>query len=198
MQYSKEWEILPQTDYALRENWRKPSKNKYAADRTRLLIIKKKEGGSVYGPVVSAHNINPYDKVELRIRREKVISHTESIKKAIGFTVSSKISDQLAAKISSRIGAKFSGLSANINSELQGISKEEVNKQIERTVGYTKSYSIEETYEKEITITLNGSDKHREAYLRRRFWPQKWDIYLYSYEYLELEYRKGLFWGGNP
>jgi hypothetical protein len=58
----------------------------------------------------------------------------------------------------------------------------------------TTSHLIQETVGDEHVIALVGSTAPREAKLRRRYWPRRWDVYLHPYEYMELAYKQRWYW----
>ena len=43
-------------------------------------------------------------------------------------------------------------------------------------------------------ITLKQNGTQLKAQLRRLYWPRRWDLYLHSFEYLQLSYRSSWFW----
>jgi hypothetical protein len=44
------------------------------------------------------------------------------------------------------------------------------------------------------TIKLKPTPQPSDVSLRKRFWPQYWDVYLHSVEYLELDYQRKWYW----
>lgn len=194
MPAAKEWELLPSGDLADRSNWRPLGSNRYAALRVRVLIVKSNGKESRFGPVISAHNVAPDDTITLKRRRERVISWTDTISEAIRFTVTSRVCDQLTAKVSSELSAKIPGFSGKLQSEVLAETNHEITEGLEKILSTTTSHLIQEIEETEHIITLQGSGEHREAHLRRRFWPKYWDVYLHSFDYLELSYRRQWYW----
>ena len=191
----KTWDSLPDADLSDRANWHALGNNRYAALRARLLIVQTNGSQSRFGPPIEAHNVAPHDTIELRTRREQVISRTNTISQAVRFAASSRVCDQLSAKVSAELSAKAPGYSGKLSSELLAKSEYELTTTAEETLNSVTSYAIQETQEDEHTIKLEGADVARVAELRRRYWPRRWDFYLHSYEYLELSYEKGWFWG---
>src|ERR1700730_893269 len=194
MSVTKDWEVLPNSDLADRVNWRFFGNNRYAALRARLLIVQSSGQQSRFGPVIKAYNVAPEDTIELRRRREQVISRTTTISEAIRFTTTSRVCDQLAAKVSAELAAKVPGFSGKLSSEILSKSEYEITTTTEDVLSTTTSHLIQETEEDEHVITLKGGSDHRVAELRRRYWPRRWDVYLHSYEYLELSYQRAWFW----
>jgi hypothetical protein len=52
----------------------------------------------------------------------------------------------------------------------------------------------QQTDEEELLMGFTKSDSEKTAYLRRRYWPRQWNVYLHSYEALELEYKRSWHW----
>src|SRR3984893_4971722 len=194
MSVTKDLEVLPNSDLADRANWRFFGNNRYAALRARLLIVQSSGQQSRFGPVIKAYNVAPEDTIELRRRREQVISRTTTISEAIRFTTTSRVCDQLAAKVSAELSAKVAGFSGKLSSEILSKSEYEITTTAENVLNTTTSHVIQETQEEEHVITLKGGNSKRVAALRRRYWPRRWDVYLQSYEYLELSYHRTWFW----
>ena len=190
----KDWEVLPSSDLADRASWRSLGGNRYGALRVRLLIVRSDGQQSRFGPVIKAYNVAPEDTIELRRRREQVISRTTTISEAIRFTTTSRVCDQLATKVSSELSGKGLGFSGKLSSEILSKSEYEITETTEDVLGATTSHVIQETEEDEHVITLKGGSKPRVAELRRRYWPRRWNVYLHSYEYFELSYRRSWYW----
>jgi len=195
MQTNKVWELLPNSDFTKRSIWRDLGNNRYAALRARLLIVCTNGKQSRLGPAIAEYNVAPGVTITIKRRRERIISRTETISKAIRFVATSRVCDKLAAKISSELSAKLPGFSGKIQSEILAKSEYEISEEMENALTSTTSHFIQETEELEHVITLSGGKDQKIAQLRRRFWPRQWDVYLYSYDYLELSYRKSWLWG---
>ena len=190
----KDWELLPNSDLGDRTNWRSLGDNRFAALRARLLIIRENEKQSRFGPVIAAHNVGPDDEITLKRRREQIIGRTETISEAVRFATTVRICDQLTAKLTSELSAKVPGFTGKLQSELLTKNEYEVTEQVESSLNTTTSHLIQEIEATEHIIKLKGQSSQREAQLRRRFWPRRWDVYLHSFEYLELSYRTNWVW----
>ncbi len=194
MSIAKDWELLPNSDLADRTNWRSLGANRFAALRARLLIVQENGKKSRFGPVIAAYNVAPDDRITLKRRSEQIISRTETMSEAVRFAATSRICDQLTAKVASQLSVLGPGLAGKAQSELLTKSECEITEQVENTLSATTSHLIQETEATEHVITLEGRSNQREAQLRRRFWPRRWDVYLHSFEYLELSYRRQWMW----
>lgn len=194
MPLEKRWEVLPQADLSEQANWRKLGNQRYAAFRARLLFVRSKGTTSLFGPIESAYNVAPGDTITIKYSRARVISHTETITQAVRFTVTERVCDRLAAKVSAELSAKVPGFSAKLGSEFTAHQEYEVSTALEENLSTTRSHTLQETEEREHTISLTGQGESRQAELRRRYWPQLWDVYLYSFDYLELRHRISWFW----
>ena len=194
MPATKDWETLPNGDLRDRVNWRSLGNGRYAALRARLLFVRSEGQDSRFGPVVRAYNVAPNDTIELRRKREQVISRTTTISQAIRFTATSRICDHLAAKLNAELSAKLPGFSGKLGSEILSKSEYEITTTTEDVLSTTTSHVIQETEGDEHVITLNGGDVPRVAELRRRYWPRRWDVFLHSYDYLELTYKRSWLW----
>lgn len=194
MKVAKHWELLPNVDLSERGNWRQIEKNQYSALRARLLIVRSKGSQSRFGPATTAYTINPGDTITKKRKRVRVLSHTETISEAIRFKTMSRICDQLSAKVSTELSVQPPGFKGKLQSELMTRTEYEISDELEDALTTTTSHLIQEAEEVEHTITLNGKSVVCEAQLRRRYWPSRWDVYLHSFEYLELTYRKTWPW----
>ena len=193
MSVTKVWEMLPNADFADRTNWQLLGNDRYAALRGRLLIVQSNGQKSRRGPVIEEYSVAPGDTIGLRRRRERVISHTTTISNAIIFAATSRVCDQLTAKVGAELAAKVPGFSGKLSSEILSKSDYEITATAEDVLSTTTSHVIQETQEDEHVITLEGTNSHRVAELRRVYWPRRWDFYFHSYEYLELSYKRPWF-----
>ena len=195
MSTTKHWELLPNTDFRNRMSWRELGNNRFAALRVRLLIVMREDSESKYGSVVNAYHIAAgADSIKVRRRREQVISRTTTISEAIRFTATSRVCDSLATKVSSELSAKAAGFSGKLGSEILAKSEYELTKTAENILTTTTSHSIQQTTEEEQEITMAAGTVARDVKLRRRYWPRRWAVYLHSYDYLELSFKKKWFW----
>jgi hypothetical protein len=188
------WETLPGSDLASRANWKSLGGGRYAVLRARVLIVQTNGSESRFGPVVHAVNVAPNDSVTFRSKRSRVISQTTTITEGIRFATTSRVCEKLAAKVSAELGGKLAGFAGKLSTELLASSEYEITSTLETSLSTTASYTIQDTVEEEVVNTLTGSSESRVAELRRRYWPRRWDIYLHSYDYLELSYKKSWFW----
>ena len=190
----KKWVILPSTDLGLYESWKKIGQNRYAAFRLRLLIMMTHGNRSRFGPIINGYSVKPGIKQELRRKRTRIISCSDSITEAIRFNTSTRICDQLSARISAEMSAKTPGFSGKISSDLETKTMNEYIEGVESSLNRIRTFRFEEIEETEQTIILDGDKGSRSIQLRRRYWPRYWDVYLHSYEYLELEYHRHWIW----
>lgn len=190
----KMWEALPNSDLGSSANWKSLGDSRYAILRARVLIVQTNGSESRFGPIVHAVNVAPNDSVTFRSKRSRVISQTNTITEGIRFATTSRVCEKLASKVSAELGGKLAGFSGKLSTELLASSEYEITSTLENSLSTTASYAIQDTVEEEVVNTLTGSSEPRVAQLRRRYWPRRWDIYLHSYDYLELSYKKSWFW----
>jgi hypothetical protein len=190
---NKSWDLVPDLDYSDRANWLRLGKDRYAALRLRLLVVRSDPQESRLGPKLASHTVGPDHEVSIKVRRVRVRTLTAEILQAVKFTTASRLLSQVAAKITAKIAGKTPLHSAEFGSELLSKSEYEISKSTEETLSTKNSYSLEETDEEEHTITFKAVDREKVADLRRRFWPRRYEFYLHSYDYLELSYMKGWF-----
>lgn len=193
MSISKSWEVLPATDFAMHTNWRKVGKNRFFALRARLLIVRSDGSPARDGSPTKSYPITP-DTLSLRTMRQIVLSRTDTITQAVKFSTTERVLDQLSTKISSELSAKSPGFSAKLGSSMMTKSEYEITRTTENSLSATTSFMFQQTQEEELLMGFTKSDVPRTAYLRRRYWPRRWDIYLHSYEALELEYKRNWLW----
>jgi hypothetical protein len=191
---TKRWELLPNSDFSERINWRSLGNDRHAALRVHLLIIMSEGSDFRYGSIVDGYNVAPGDTIEVRKKHEQIISRTNTISEAIRYATTSRVCDQLATRVSTELAAKTLGFSGKLKSEILTKSEYEITKTTEDLLTATTSHLIQETVGDEHVITLVGSTAPREAKLRRRYWPRRWDVYLHSYEYMELAYKQRWYW----
>jgi len=191
----KKWIYLPSGDLTERDKWKSIRKDHYAISRTKLIVISRRGKKSVYGPIISSHNVKAGTTITIKRREEQVISHRSSIEELIRFSVSSRISEKITAKIASELSAKAPGFSGRLKSELINQDEYEITKSLEGSLSQQTAFEIQEIHETEHIIELKGAKKERVAEIRRKFWPQFLDLYIHSIEYLELKYRKKWLWG---
>jgi hypothetical protein len=146
------------------------------------------------GPVVAAHDLAKGLKVIVRRKQQRVVTRTSTIADAVRAMSATRILDALSSKVASEMAGVAPGFSAKVLSEVSVHSEQEITTEIERTLTHTSSHSLEETEGREHEIELDGEAGTRTAELRRRYWPKHCDVYLHSYDYLELEYRDPLLW----
>lgn len=194
MTAAKEWEILPGGDLSDATNWKRVADDRFAAIRLVLFINRSSGSKSRYGPIVSGHNVGPGDTITVKRRKERIITHTNTVTEAIRYTASARLLDRVSVKLSAQLGASAPGYSGTIGSELMSGSEKEFTETLEDTLGHTSSFEVQEAEETEHQIVLQGGTVAREAHLRRRFWPRHWDVYVQSVEYLELSYRTEWWW----
>jgi hypothetical protein len=194
MGITKNWEVMSDGDLVDMRNWRALGNNRYAALRLKLLIVRTDGQDSRFGPTIEALTIAPNDTIEVRRKREEVITQTNTITEAIRFSTTSRVNNSLTAKLVSELGAKAPGFSGKIGSELLTKEEYEITNLAETALSATNSHIIQETNEDEHILTLTCGDSVRVAKLRRRYWPRRLDVYLYSCEYLELTYRRSWYW----
>ena len=195
MSWTQNWELLPDVNWGVRENWYSLGDNRYAAVRVRLLIAQSSGQQSQFGPVLEAYNVGPEDILEFRKRRERVVNQTTTVSEAIKSATMSRVCDQLVTKISVELSSKAPGFSGKLGSEILSKSECEITSTTEKALVITNSRSTQVTEEDEYSITLKGGNGPRVAEIRRRYWPRRWDVYLHSYEYIELSYKTWWLWG---
>jgi hypothetical protein len=188
------WEIVPAVDFTTRKHWKSIGDDRWAALRLRLLYVRTNGKEARLGPVVEEHDVVKGDKITLRFKRQRVVTRTESVNDAIRESSAARILEGLSSKVSSELSAKVPGFSGKLQSDLSSNSEREVTSEVERTLTHEASHSLEDTEGFEYEIELDGEGGARRAKLRRRYWPRQWDVYLHSYDYLELSYHRNWRW----
>jgi hypothetical protein len=181
------WEVLPGTDLAIMENWRKVAKDRYFTLRIQVVIVKRELDEHRDGTVIASHPVSK-DTIEIGVKRQLITSRTDTIQAALRYNTTERILDQLSAKISSELAVKAPGFSGKLGSSVMSKEEYELTKTTETSLGSTTSFFMQESTEKEHRITLNPGEAERTANLRIRYMRRRWDVYLYCYEALELTY----------
>ncbi|MEF3365747.1 hypothetical protein V3H18_04280 [Methylocystis sp. 9N] len=192
---TKKWEIVPGSDLSDRSKWRPLGGDRYAAIRARILIVESDGENSLPGPVIEELNVGPHVAHEIKIKRQITNIRTDTISNAIKFATSSRVCDRLAAKLGAEFSAKIPGFSGKIDSEILSKTDYEIASTTESVLTGTSSHTFEETQEDEHVLKLNPTTKRGVVQIRRRYRPRTWEVYLHSYEYLEISYRRGVLWG---
>ena len=185
------WEVLPGTDLANIESWHKIAKDRYFASRVQLMIVKRELDGYRDGTVIASHPVSK-DTIEIGVKRQLITSRTDTIQAALRFSTTERVLDQLSSKISAELSVKVPGYSGQLGSSIMSKEEYELTKTTETSLGSTSSFFIQDSTEQEHKITLNPGDIERTAKLRIRYLPRRWDVYLYSYEALELTYKRDI------
>jgi hypothetical protein len=184
------WLVVPGQEFDDASGWRGVAPATHGALRVLVLIRESRGDKPRLGTVHEQYTVGPNDKVEVEQAHERILSSEESITEGVKFSVLSKLCDTLTSKTSAQFGSSSAFMPAKIGQELQASATQELTTGIERTVGTTASFRIEVTDRTRHTITLNGGSETRVASLRRRYWPRYWDIYIHSWEYLEIVYKR--------
>jgi len=98
------------------------------------------------------------------------------------------VCDQLASKISSELSSHLPGYSGKLSAETLSKSEYEITQTTEQVLTGTTSHLVQQVEGQELTFQLTAENDDRVAQLRRRYFPFRWDVYLHSFEYLELTY----------
>lgn len=184
---TKTWDVLPAKDLTVQLNWQK-SGDSYSAIRARLLIVRRELDESRDGNVKESHPVS-VDAIEIETAHQTVTVFTDTMTAGLRFAVSQRVLNQLSSRVTSELGAKVPGFSGKLGSELLAKAEYEFTETTEESFSSTKSFQITESEEKKHTITLNPGEA-REAKLRLRYWPRRWDVYLHSFDAIEFMYRK--------
>jgi hypothetical protein len=190
METKNTWLIVPWQNYREPSSWRTVAPDTHGAIRVLVLIRESRGDKPRLGTVQEQYTVAPNDKVELEQSHERIVSGEESITEGIKYSVLSKLCDTLTSKTSAQFGSSMLFMPAKIGQELQASATQELTHGIERTVGTTASFRIEVTDRARHTIALSGGTETRVASLRRRYWPRYWDIYVHSWEYLEIVHKR--------
>ena len=81
--------------------------------------------------LIRAYTVGPDDTIELRRKREQIITLMTTISEAIRSTTTSRVCDQLATKISAELGVKVPGFFGKLGSEILSKSEYEITKTTE-------------------------------------------------------------------
>jgi hypothetical protein len=156
-------------------------------------MAQSESGCDYHGPATEKLNIGP-TKREFKYKREQVSTGISSITDSVKTVTTERILNQLATKISSSLGASVPGSSAKIAADVLTKEEYEMTRSTEQAMSLMSSYSVQQSTSEEHTITLESADGARVAELRRRYKRVQWDFYLYSCDYLELEYDRRWYW----
>jgi hypothetical protein len=187
------WEVSPSADFSNLLSWRQLDKHRFSATRARILMAQSESGFDYHGPAIGKLNIGP-TKREFKFKREQVFTGITSITDSIKAVTTDRILNQLTTKISSGIGASVAGSSFKFGADILTKEEYEVTHSTEQAMSLMTSYSVQQSTSEEHTITLESTDGERVAELRRRYKRIEWDFYLYSCDYLELEYNRRWYW----
>jgi hypothetical protein len=188
------WTCIPAGGFSERRNWENLGGGVFAATRANLLTVKHEGQESRLGPVLQSFNVGGGIERAIRIKRQRVSSSTLTISDSVNSATTEHILSQLTAKISAELAANTPVVgSIKIGSEVFSRADLDITKKVERNLVATEAFSVQEINEEEENIKVACEGKLR-ANIRTRYWPRRWDVYLYSFEYIQLSYRKGWLW----
>ena len=121
------WEIVPAEDFSDKSQWTANGKNRWSALRVRLLIVSSNGKASRLGPVVIEHDVAPGDTIKLRVKRERIVTSTETISEALRSASKTRILESLSAQIGSELSAKAPGFSGKIKAQTSTQSRTGTN-----------------------------------------------------------------------
>jgi hypothetical protein len=194
MHNTKEWDCLPSGNLTEKVAWRSLGENRFAALRVRLLIVRRNINNFRYGNEEKGHLVAHGDEITLTKKRERIISHTDTIVQAIRLATTSRICETLSAKLTSELAAKVAGYSAKVGGEFISSQQFELTDLVETSLQGTSAYMIQEIESSEHVITIRSAKRIRDVILRRRFWERQIQVYLHSFDYLELSFRRNWYW----
>jgi hypothetical protein len=195
MPEQKQMVFRPNADFSDRGNWISLGNDRYGALRIRLVLIPSKEADSRIGPMLEeAYNIDGAHEQEIKTKRGRVIINQTTMSGAIEQATTARLFDRVSAKVGAEASAGVPLNSIKFASELNAEFASEVTNSLKRILSEESSYTIQETEEKEHTLKLKPGNGLKTAYLRRRYWPRRWDVYIYSAQYIELSFKTGWLW----
>jgi hypothetical protein len=194
MSNTKEWSCLPTGDLTQKTAWRSLGGDRYAALRLRLLFVTRCDNAYKYGNVHESYTRNKGVTQTIRKKSEHIISHTNTFVESVRLAATSRICEKLSAKLTSEVSAKAFGTSMKVGGELVESKEFELTNHVENSLEKTSAFTIQSLESEEYEIKLEGADRKSEIVLRRKYWERHLDVYLHSFEYMELSYRKSWFW----
>lgn len=196
MEYA--WIAVPESHQLTEKSrWADLGNNKFAALRHLILVVEQNtvvKNGPLSDQVewpVNSEYIHQH-------RKKNIIKYTAGINESISAAVTRKLSTEVIAKVNAGLNTGKI-LSATLASELQTKVNSELTESLNQGLTFTKTFETQE--ETEITETLKftvpkATDNHatRKVNIYNKVKETRWDIYLHSSEYLQLEYQKRWYW----
>ena len=189
------WDLSPTADFNNQISWTQLDKHRYAATRARILKVQTETAYDFHGPELDTATISSASTTrKFTYKRERVVSSSSTISDTIRTAVTDRVLNQITSKMSTGINATLPIGKVKLGSELIADEVREVTRTSEETLSHVTSYSVQVTDGESVEINVGFKEGRTIAELRRRYKRVTWDFYVYSCDYLELEYDLGWFW----
>jgi hypothetical protein len=188
------WDLSPTADFNNQISWTQLDKHRFAATRVRILWVQAETAYDFHGPELDTATISSATTArKFTYKRESIVSSSSTISDTIRKAVTDRVLNQITSKISSGIKATLPVGKVQLGSELVAEEVHEVTRTSEETLSQVTSYSVQSTEGESVEINVGFKEGRTIAELRRRYKQVTWDFYIYSCDYLELEYDPGWF-----
>jgi hypothetical protein len=189
------WDLSPAADFNNQISWTQLGKHRYAATRVRILWVQMETAYDYHGPELDTATISSATTTrKFTYKRESIVSSSSTITDTIRKAVTDRVLHQITSKMNSGIKATLPIGKVEVGSESIADEVQEVTRTSEQTLSQVTSYSVQTTEGESVEINVGLKEGRTIAELRRRYKRVTWDFYVYSCDYLDLEYDPGWFW----
>lgn len=132
-------------------------------------------------------------------RRRRIVRNGGEIQRSIQETVTAKVAIEVAHKIASEVGATGPVPARKLSSEVNAKAGSELTEAVQATLATKRSFEIEDSEEitRSISYKPSADGNKRDPvtlHFYLRFWPWRWEFYLYRVEYLRLRHQHNWLW----
>lgn len=192
-------QIPPQELLRSKAGWRNLGQKTFAAFRAHIVIVKRREKKALKGSPVKTLDLPGGTEYGFERKTARIVRHAGEIQRSIQETVTAKVAVEVAHKIASEVGATGPLPAAKLSSEVNAKAGAELTEAVQATLATKRSFEIQDS--EEITRSISykpSSDGNKRdpvtLHFYLRFWPWRWEFYLYRVEYLRLRYQRKWLW----
>lgn len=192
-------QIPPEESLRSRNGWRDLGQKTFAAFRAHIVIVKRREKGALKGSPVKTLDLPGGTEYSLGRKTARIVRNAGEIQRSIQETVTAKIAVEVAHKIASEVGATGPVPTFKLSSEVNAKAGSELTEAVQATLATKRSFEIEDSEEitRSISYKPSADGNKRDPvtlHFYLRFWPWRWEFYLYRVEYLRLRYQHNWLW----
>jgi len=189
------WDSPPAADFNNHISWTQLDKHRFAATRIRIVCVQTETAYDFHGPGLDTAAISSASTArKFTYKRELIVTRSTTISDTIRKALTDRVLNQSTLRITIGNNAPLLVGRVQLSSELIVDEGHEVTRTSEETLSQVTSYSLQSAEGESVEINVGFKEGRTIAELRRRCKQVTWDVYVYSCDYLQLEYDPGWFW----